>query len=65
MTSFVSLETRVRFEAATGELRSVARPRLFDTSHRRSRAQHRLFSLDDLGVTGWLKALRLEGYAPR
>jgi hypothetical protein len=43
----------------------VARPRLFDTSHRRSRAQQRLFSLDDLGVTGWLKALRLKGYAPR
>jgi hypothetical protein len=27
--------------------------------------QPRLFTLDALGETGWLKALRLEGYAPR
>jgi len=41
----------VRVEAANGELRSVARPRLFE--------------LGTLGEGGWLKAMRLEGYAPR
>jgi putative transposase len=55
----------VRVEVGTGELRSVARPRLFENSHLRSRTQRRLFPLDDLGATGWLKALRLEAYAPR
>ena len=29
------------------------------------RSQRRLFALDSLGEGGWLKALRLEGYAPR
>ena len=56
---------RVKVEATTGELRSVARPRLFETSHRRSRPEPRLFALDSLGEAGWLKAMRLEGYAPR
>lgn len=55
----------VRVETATGELRSVARPRLFETSHQRSWPQQRLFGLDALGEAGWLKAMRLEGYAPR
>lgn len=55
----------VRVEATTGELRSVARPRLFETSHQKSRPQQRLFALDSLGEAGWLKAMRLEGYAPR
>jgi hypothetical protein len=53
----------VKLEADTGELRSVGRPRLFGTSA--SAAQPRLFGLDALGETGWLKAPRLEGYAPR
>lgn len=53
----------VRVEADTGELRSVGRPRLFGTSH--TAAQPRLFGLDALGEAGWMKALRLEGYAPR
>ena len=52
----------VRVEAETGELRSVARARLFGTSA--AVAQPRLFGLDALGETGWLKALRLEGYDP-
>jgi hypothetical protein len=47
----------------TGELRSVGRPRLFGTSV--AVPQPRLFGLDALGEAGWLKALRLEGYAPR
>jgi hypothetical protein len=53
----------VRVEADTGRLRSVGRPRLFGTSA--TVAQPRLFGLDALGEGGWLKALRLEGYAPR
>jgi hypothetical protein len=55
----------VRVEPGTGELRSVARPRLFEFSHGRDRPQRRLFALDSLGEGGWLKALRLSGYAPR
>ena len=55
----------VRVEAATGELRSVARPRLFENSHGLRRPQQRLFALDALGEGGWLKALKLEGYVPR
>src|SRR5918994_2698002 len=46
-----------------GKLPSVGRPRLFGTSA--TPAQPRLFGLDTLGETGWLKALRLDGYAPR
>jgi len=53
----------VRVEAETGKLRSVGRPRLFETSA--IVAQPRLFGLDALGDAGWLKALRLDGYAPR
>lgn len=47
----------------SGELRTVARPRLFETSH--APPQLRLFGLDALGEAGWLKALKLDGYAPR
>lgn len=54
----------VRVKAATGQLRSVGRPRLSETSHALRRTQRRLFALDALGE-GRLKALRLEGYAPR
>lgn len=43
----------------------MARPRLFENSHGMSRPQRRLFELDSLGEGGWLKALRLWGYAPR
>ena len=56
---------RVRLEADTGELRSVEKPRLFETSHGRCRPQRRLFALDALGEGGWLKVMRLQGYAPR
>src|SRR5918997_4628363 len=35
------------------------------TSHKLGRPQQRLFALDSLGEGGWLKAMRLEGYAPR
>ena len=53
----------VRVEEATGELRSVGRARLFETTA--IVEQPRLFGLDALGEGGWLKALKLEGYAPR
>jgi hypothetical protein len=43
-----------------GGLAAVTRPRLFETTH--ALPQLRLF---DLGDTEWLKALKLEGYAPR
>jgi putative transposase len=53
----------VSIEEHTGELRSVGRARLFETSA--VVAQPRLFGLDALGEGGWLKALRLGGYALR
>ena len=53
----------VKVEPDTGALRSVGRPRLFDTPC--ALPQPRLFALDALGEGGWLKAMRLEGYAPR
>jgi hypothetical protein len=46
-----------------GRRRCGSRPRLFGTTA--IVAQPRLFGLDALGETGWLKALKLEGYAPR
>ncbi len=52
----------VRVEPKTGKLRSVERPRIFGSSHGRDRPQRRLFALDEVG---WLKALRLDDYAPR
>jgi hypothetical protein len=53
----------VRVEEGIGELRSVGRARIFETS--RVLPHPRLFALDALGEIDWLKALRLEGYAPR
>ena len=55
----------VMLEPDTGELRSVARPRLFESSRALRRPQGRLFALETLGEGGWLKAMRLAGYAPR
>jgi len=42
----------VKVEAATGELRSVERPRLFENSHGIRQSQWRLFALDSLGEGG-------------
>jgi len=53
------------YSARLNRLREVGRPRLFETVHRRSPAQPRLFDLVVLGEIGWLKALRKEEYAPR
>lgn len=44
-------------------LRQVRRPELFETVH--VLPQPRLFGLKEVLGDGWLKVLRLEGYAPR
>jgi hypothetical protein len=44
----------------SGKLKAVGGARLFETSY--VLPQPRLFALDE---AGWLKALKLEGYAPR
>jgi hypothetical protein len=51
--------------ARTNRLREVKNPQLFETVHRRTSAQPRLFELVVLGDTGWLKVLRKEEYALR
>jgi hypothetical protein len=53
----------VRIEPDTGRLRSVGRQRLFETAC--STPRPRLFTLNAPGEGGWLKAMRLEGYATR
>jgi len=45
------------------KLESVTNPRLFSTLH--GTGQPKLFALDALGDGGWLKALRVAGYAVR
>jgi hypothetical protein len=55
----------VSYRPRDGGLREVSRPELFETSHRRARPRQRLFRLEDALGDGWLKAVRLEGYAPR
>ncbi|WP_119071175.1 hypothetical protein [Rubrobacter indicoceani] len=55
----------VEYSARTDELRKVRKPRLFETIHRRSPVQPRLFELVALGEGGWLKAVRQKDYAPR
>ncbi len=42
------------------KLRTVGRPRLFETSY--ASAQLRLFAMNDVG---WLKAMKLQEYTPR
>ena len=55
----------VELATGSGELRSVGRARLYESSHQRSYPQLRLFGLDALGEAGWLKALKLDEYTPR
>ena len=55
----------VEYSPRTKNLRQVKKPQLFETSHRLSVAQLRLFGLEALGEIGWLKALRLDEYSPR
>lgn len=57
-------EAMDRRGGAGGRLLEVRRPTLFETSH--ASGQPRLFGLaETLGDDGWLKALRLDDYAPR
>ena len=44
-------------------LESVTNPRLFASPY--ETGQPKLFALSALGEGGWLKAMRLKGYAPR
>lgn len=53
----------VEYPPGSKKLARVSRPRLFETS--RVLPQLRLFGLEALGETGWLKALKLEEYATR
>jgi putative transposase len=53
----------VSFSPGAAKLGSVTNPRLFATPYRT--AQPKLFALEALGQGGWLKALRLAGYAAR
>ena len=55
----------VEHQPGSGRLRRVGKPTLFETSYQQSWPQPKLFRLDALGEEGWLKALRLEEYAPR
>ena len=55
----------VEYSPQTDRLREVKRPRLFETLHLVADVQLKLFDLEVLGETGWLKALRLDDYAPR
>jgi hypothetical protein len=60
-------ETLSRFEveisAGNGKLRAVGQPRLFENAY--ALPQLRLFALEALGESGWLRALKLEEYSPR
>ena len=52
------------FSPGAPRLEAVTNPRLFPTRHRSP--QLKLFALEEaLGEAGWLKAIGLEGYAPR
>jgi hypothetical protein len=54
----------VSFSRDAATLEAVTNPRLFATPY--ATTQPKLFTLEDaLGEGGWLKALRLEEYAPR
>ena len=53
----------VEYLPGSKKLAKVSRPRLFDTSG--VLPQLRLFRLESLGEAGWLKALKLDEYAPR
>jgi hypothetical protein len=53
----------VEYQPGSGRLRRVGKPTLFETSH--AVRQPKLFRLDALGEEGWLKAIKLEEYAPR
>ena len=53
----------VQYVPDSSKLKEITRPRLFETSY--MLAQFKLFDLEDALGEGWLKALKLEEYAPR
>lgn len=53
----------VEYRPGSGDPRQVRSPELFESAHRLP--QLRLFGLDETLGEGWLKALKLGGYAPR
>jgi hypothetical protein len=53
----------VEFLPGAEKPRSLARPLLFETTVMLT--QPKLFGLASLGESGWLRALKLEDYAPR
>jgi hypothetical protein len=54
---------RKRRDSNRQKLEAVTNPRLFATPY--GTGQPKLFALDALGEGGWLKALKLAGYAAR
>jgi putative transposase len=62
-------ETLSRYEVellqGSNGLGEVKNPVIFETRHRHGRSQPTLFRLERLGDGGWLKALKLDSYAPR
>jgi hypothetical protein len=59
----MAVEYGVRTLSREAKLEAVTNPRLFSTPY--ETGQPKLFALDALGAGGWLKALRLAGYAAR
>ena len=57
--------SRYETKVEAGRKGAVGGAELFETSYRHDLPQQRLFALAELGEAGWLKALRLERYAPR
>lgn len=49
----------------SGSPRQIKEEQLFETPYRHNRQQMSLFDPSALGESGWIKALRLEDYAPR
>ena len=52
----------VELSRETGKPRTIGGAALFETTYQRSWPQLRLFALDE---AGWLKAIKLEAYAPQ
>lgn len=50
---------------SNANLQQITAEQFFDSPYGKSRQQARLFELTALGDSGWIKALRLEDYAPR
>jgi hypothetical protein len=62
-SSMLGSRYALEFSATTGKPKGIARPVLFGKAI--ALPQPRLFGLEVLGEGVWLKALKLEDYAPR